>query len=53
VNISVFDVVGNKIIDAVNEKQNAGDQSVALNTSGLANGIYFIQVFFDDVTLTQ
>jgi len=44
VSIKVYDVLGNEVVELVNEKQNAGSYSVEFDGSGFASGIYFYRL---------
>lgn len=41
VNLSVYDVLGNRVARLVNENKTAGNYSVNFNAGGLSSGIYF------------
>ncbi|GAB1349427.1 hypothetical protein MASR1M107_16410 [Ignavibacteriales bacterium] len=41
VNLSVYDLLGNKVAELVNGFQNAGRQSVNFDASKLSSGVYF------------
>jgi hypothetical protein len=41
VRIEIYNVLGQKIRELLNEQKNAGYYSVNFNTTGLASGIYF------------
>jgi len=43
----VYDVLGNEVAELVNEKQNAGYNSVEFDGSGFASGIYFYRLEID------
>ncbi len=45
VTMDIYDVLGNKIKNAVNENQAAGKYKADIDTGDLANGIYFVQLF--------
>jgi len=47
VSIKVYDVLGNEVAELVNEKQNAGYNSVEFDGSGFASGIYFYRLEID------
>ncbi|RYE22798.1 MAG: choice-of-anchor D domain-containing protein [Sphingobacteriales bacterium] len=44
VNITVYDVQGRKVMAAIDQTLNSGEQAIKLNTSSLQNGIYFVQI---------
>lgn len=51
--LKVFDVLGNEVIELVNEKQNAGSYSVEFDGSGFASGIYFYKLTAGDFVETK
>ncbi|MDQ3022553.1 MAG: T9SS type A sorting domain-containing protein [Bacteroidota bacterium] len=42
--LKVFDVIGNEVVNLVNEKQNAGSYEVEFDGSRLSSGIYFYKL---------
>lgn len=44
VNISVYDVLGNKVSEVVNNLQNAGTYKASFDASGLSSGVYFYRI---------
>ncbi len=44
VNISVYDILGNKIVTLINEEKDAGKYTIQFNGSALASGIYLYQM---------
>jgi hypothetical protein len=42
--VSVFDCLGREIVPVLEKSLFAGDHSVALNTAGLKQGVYFLQI---------
>lgn len=50
VSVTMYDVNGKVVIPAINNSFNAGEQKVDLNTSSLANGVYFVQLTAGSVT---
>jgi len=53
VSLKVFDLLGNKITTLVNEKINAGKQSVEFDATGLTSGIYYYQLISDEFIETK
>ncbi|MFO7525786.1 MAG: T9SS type A sorting domain-containing protein [Ignavibacteriaceae bacterium] len=53
VTLSVFDILGNKITDLVNEKQNDGTHNVTFNASELSSGLYFYSIKVNDFHQTK
>jgi len=47
VKLKIYDVLGNEVASLVNEKQNAGYNSVEFDGSGFASGIYFYRLEID------
>ncbi len=45
--LSVYDITGKKIIDLVNQKQNAGTYQVDFSGNGLSSGVYFYRLVTD------
>ncbi|HEY1045213.1 MAG TPA: choice-of-anchor D domain-containing protein, partial [Bacteroidia bacterium] len=50
VTVNVYDAQGKLVIDAKSYELSAGTQSIELETSGLGNGIYFIELTIDGKT---
>jgi hypothetical protein len=50
VNITVVDVQGKTVIKPVNKNFKAGNQLFDINTSGLGNGLYFVQLSYNNTT---
>jgi hypothetical protein len=44
VDLAVYDMLGQKIITLVSERQRAGDYKVAFNASGLSSGLYYYRL---------
>jgi len=44
VNLSIYNILGQKVVTLVNRKQNAGNHSVLFNASSLAGGLYFYRL---------
>jgi len=44
VELSIYNLTGQKVVSLVSEKQNAGDYRVEWDASGLASGIYYYQL---------
>lgn len=42
--ISVFDIKGRQVMPAIDRKFRAGEQNLSLNTAGIEDGVYFVQV---------
>lgn len=53
VTLSVIDILGNKIADLVNEKQNDGTHNVTFNASELSSGLYFYSIKVNDFHLAK
>lgn len=53
VTLSVFDSRGKKIVELVNENQEAGFYSVLFNASNFASGIYFYKIQAADFSATK
>lgn len=52
VNLSVYNVVGQKVTDLVNTYQKAGTYNISFNASYLPSGIYFVRMNSDKFTKT-
>ncbi len=50
VKLSVYDLLGRKVLELVNQNQNKGSHSVIFNSTNLSSGVYFykIDVFGED-----
>jgi photosystem II stability/assembly factor-like uncharacterized protein len=44
VNIKVYDMLGNEVMEIVNRYMNAGNYSTTVDASGLASGVYFYTI---------
>ena len=44
VELSIFNLLGQKVATLVSEKQNAGDHQVEWDASGFASGVYYYQL---------
>ena len=53
VSISIYDVLGKEVIQVIDEKQNAGEHQLNINTEQLQNGIYFVKMGVNAVITTQ
>ncbi len=53
VNISIYDISGKKIIDAVNNNFPAGNNTVDINVENLKSGIYFYTLKTSDLSKTM
>ena len=53
VELSVFDILGNKIKTLVHQKQDAGNYTVLFDASRLSSGIYFCQLKMGTAILTR
>jgi hypothetical protein len=53
VKLSLYDLLGRLITTLVNEKKNAGEHQIELNTKNLPSGVYFYQLNADNVILTN
>jgi len=47
VNLTVFDLLGKKILELINEKQNSGSHSVTFDGSKFAGGVYFYRLILN------
>ncbi len=47
VNLTVYNLIGQKILILVNEKREAGYYSESFNATGLASGVYVYQIIFN------
>lgn len=48
VSIKIFDILGNEVVELVNETQEAGFQAVEFNASNLSGGVYFYKMQTDN-----
>ena len=53
VEISVWNILGEKVADLLNQKQNAGDYAVNFNAADLPSGIYIAQVAVNGILHTK
>ncbi len=53
VNLTVFDVRGNKVAELVNAQQSSGSYSATWDASNHASGLYWYQLEVNDVKLTK
>ena len=53
VNLTVYDILGNKVATLVNEEKPAGSYEVEFNVSGLASGMYLYKLQAGDFTETR
>jgi hypothetical protein len=53
VTIKIFDVLGNEVMDIVNEFKNAGSYCAVVDASSLASGLYLYIIKTDDFTDTK
>ncbi len=44
VKLTVYDVLGNRVAELVNEEKSSGEYSVSFNASSLASGVYFYRL---------
>lgn len=44
VSLKIYDVLGNEMVELVNEKMNAGAHEVEFNGSGLSSGVYYYKL---------
>jgi hypothetical protein len=50
VNLTVYDILGQKVASLVNEKQDAGSYSVDFDASSLSSGVYYYKIETGDFT---
>jgi len=53
VNLSVYDINGKKVSELLNEKMNAGFQSVSFNAVNLPSGIYTYKLITDERSISK
>jgi len=53
VSIEIYDLLGNKIMQVVNENQTVGQHSQLVNADNLNSGIYFINMIAGDESYMQ
>ena len=53
VTLSVYNTLGQKVAELVNEEQSAGNYIVNFNASNLSSGIYFYTVKADNFVSTK
>ena len=53
VELKVFDILGRKVVELVNEEKPAGNYTVKFNASKLSSGIYFYQLKTNGFVQTQ
>lgn len=53
VNISIYDILGQKVVSLVSEKQDAGKYSVDFDASELSSGIYYYKIEAGKFTSTK
>jgi len=53
VNISVYNLLGEKVMELVNQKQSSGNYSVSFNAYSLQNGIYCYKMSCDNFTISK
>jgi len=53
VNLSVYNINGKKVSELLNEKMNAGFQSVSFNAINLSSGVYTYQLNVDGVSVSK
>ena len=53
VSLKVYDILGKKVADLVNEKKNPGSYSVQFDGSKLSSGIYFYILNTDNFKSTK
>ena len=51
VKLQVYDALGNLVYDLVNQKQAAGSYAISFSTSQISNGIYYVTLSGDNVSL--
>jgi len=53
VNLVVYDILGNKVAELVNEIQRAGSYKINFNAAGLSSGVYFCRLNAGGITETR
>ena len=53
VRLCIYDILGNKIVTLVDQKQNAGNYQVVWDASTLASGVYFCTIYTGLVSSTK
>ena len=53
VEITVYNILGNKIATLINEFKSAGNHSVSFNASNLSSGIYFYKIITNEFVQTK
>jgi hypothetical protein len=53
ISLKVYDVLGNEIIELINEAKESGNYSVSFDASGLSSGIYFYTLKANSFSLTK
>ena len=51
--INIFDILGSKINEQVNEHQSAGNYTVKFNAENLPSGVYFYKLVAKDFVCTK
>jgi hypothetical protein len=51
VNLTIYDILGRKVIILVNEQKPASTYNINFNAEGLASGIYFCRRYFIDLEI--
>ncbi len=53
VNLKIYDVLGNEILNIVNEQKTTGSYQIEFNATNLPSGIYFYQLIADNFSDTK
>jgi len=53
VNLNVYDILGRKVAELVNEEKQPGEYEVTFKADGLANGIYFYRLIAGNFSITK
>jgi hypothetical protein len=53
VQLKIYDVLGNKILNIVNEQKTTGSYQIEFNATNLPSGIYFYQLIADNFSDTK